>query len=203
MFVKYCLLTWKPSESKEPIKSPSFPVSAAFVLETKSLPAPLMLSHNPCGFVPFLFFIHTKFGLKPNPVIDWVEPLPDQVTVLKLSASVGASVSGSAANAIYIYVPPEAFQDVSLFIISNPLDKKLTASLLPSNSALFKFGNKTFCLGFDVLLALSTNLQFAELSVLLTIKKAGSNPVSTIGPFVEPLPVYEPIDEYFATEAKQ
>ena len=35
------------------------------------------------------------------------------------------------------------------------------------------------------------------------ITNAGSNPVFTIGPFVEPLPVYEPIDEYPATEAKQ
>ena len=42
----------------------------ASVLETKSLPAPLVLSHKPCGFVPFLFFIHTKSGLKPNPVSD-------------------------------------------------------------------------------------------------------------------------------------
>ena len=62
------------------------------------------------------------------------------------------------------------------------------------------FGNNNLSLGFVVLLLLSHICQLPVPLVLLIITKAGSNPVSTIGPLSEPLPVYEPNFEYPATD---
>ncbi len=44
-------------------------------------------------------------------------------------------------------------------------------------------------LGLEGFLLLSNVNQLSPLSILLIIKNAGSNPVTTIGPLVEPLPV--------------
>ena len=72
-----------------------------------------------------------------------------------------------------------------------------------SVSALLKFAQRILFLGFNGLLLSSNITQFPLALVDLIITKAGSNPVFTIGPFVEPLPVYEPNFEYSAFSAKQ
>ena len=87
-----------------------------------------------------------------------------------------------------------------MFIIWNPLVKKFTA--VKVFSASVKLANNSLFLGFVGVLLLSIIAQLPALSVLLSINQAGSNPVFTTGPFVEPLPVYEPIDEYPATDLK-
>ena len=62
----------------------------------------------------------------------------------------------------------------------------------PTLSAAFELGINDKFLGLEGFLLLSNINQLSPESVLLIIKKAGSNPVSTIGPSVEPLPMYVP-----------
>ena len=81
--------------------------------------------------------------------------------------------------------------------------KKLSWYVVPALfSAASLLGTNFLSLGFDGLLLLSYKDQAPAESVLFIKTKAGSNPVFCAFP-ADPVPVYEPKDEYPATGAKQ